>query len=63
MQKHRELSKLPRGDFIAIDIDSEEVLPHHGPELREVLWQAMEARPGARLVFRRITPDGKIGLY
>jgi hypothetical protein len=35
----------------------------HAPELREVIWQAMKSRPGARLVFRRLTDDGKVGPY
>jgi len=63
MKKTGELSKMPRGDIIAVDIDSEEILPYHGPELRDVIWQAIESRPGARLVFRRITPNGKVGPY
>jgi hypothetical protein len=62
-QKSQELSKFPRGHVIAIDIDSEEILDFHGPELRDVLWRALESRPGARLVFRRVTSDGKVGPY
>jgi len=62
-QKTQELSKLPTGDVIAIDVDFEEILPFHASELRDVIWQAMEYRPGARLVFRRITKDGKVGPY
>lgn len=62
-RRSEELSKLPRGHVIAIDIDMEEILPFHGPELRTIIWQAMKERPGARLVFRRITPDGRVGPY
>ena len=58
-----ELSKLPPGDIIAIDVDLEEILPFHGPELCDIVWQAMKSRPGARLVFRRITKDGNVGPY
>jgi hypothetical protein len=62
-KKSEELSKLPRGHVIAIDVDLEEILPFHGPDHRTIIWQAMKARPGARLVFRRITPDGRGGHY
>jgi len=62
-RRSKELSKLPRGHVIAIDIDLEEILPFHGPELRTIIWQAMKERPGARLVFRRITPNGGVGPY
>jgi len=54
IQKSKELSNLPRGHFIAIDVDCMEILPFHAPELSDVVWQAMKDKPGARLVFRRI---------
>jgi len=38
-------------DVIAIDID-----------FQVVVWQTMKNKP-ARLVFRRITKDGKVGPY
>ena len=63
MQKSIEISKLPRGDVIAIDIDTEEILPYHSRDVSDVIRQAMDSHPGARLVFRRIAPDGKVGQY
>jgi hypothetical protein len=63
IRKSEEISKLPRGHVIAIDIDAEEILPLHGVDLRDVIWQAMRSHPSARLVFRRITSNGKVGPY
>jgi len=62
-RKTAELLGIPRGHVFAVDIDSEEILPYHGPELRDVIWQVLKARLGARVVFRRMTPDGKVGPY
>lgn len=62
MQKSEEISKLPRGDVTAIDIDAGEILPVHNADLREMIWAAMRSRPGARLVFRRIS-NGHVGRY
>jgi len=63
LQKNEEISRLPRGHVIAIDVDAEELLPFHAPDLRDVIWQSVRSRPGARLVFRRVTPDGRVGPY
>ena len=61
--KSREISKLPRGHVIAIDVDAKEILPFHAADLRDVIWQAARSRPGARLVLWRNTTDGKVGPY
>lgn len=63
LQKNEEISRLPRGHVIAIDVDAEELLPFHAADLRDVIWQSVRSRPGTRLVFRRITPDGRVGPY
>lgn len=62
-QEVEELSRIPRGHVFAVDVDLQEILPCHAPELREVIRQAMKSRPGARLVFRRLTEDGKVAPY
>jgi len=62
-KKKHEVSKIPAGHVIAIDIDEEEILPNSGPDLREVILKAMKDRPAARLAFRRIAADGKVGPY
>jgi len=59
----KTLSKLRPGEIIAIDIDLEEILPCHSHQLNEVIWEAIKLRPGARLVFRRVSKDGKVGPY
>jgi hypothetical protein len=61
--KSEEISRLPRGHVIAIDVDAEEILPFHAADLRDVIWQAARSRPGARLVLWRNTSDGKVGPY
>jgi hypothetical protein len=63
IQKSEEIAMLPRGHVIAIDIDSEEILPFHSTNVRDVIWQVMPSRPGARIVLRRITEDGNVGPY
>ncbi|MCJ7455716.1 hypothetical protein MUP07_03100 [Candidatus Bathyarchaeota archaeon] len=63
IRKSDEISRIPRGHIIAIDIDLEEILPYHSADLRDVIWEAMGNRPCARLVFRRISSDGKVGPY
>lgn len=59
----QELAGIPYGHVVAIDIDLEEILPDHSPDLRDVLWKSLERRPGANLVFRRMTKDGRVGPY
>lgn len=61
--KSKEISKLPPGHVIAIDVDAEEILPFHAADLRDVIWRAARSRPGARLVLWRNTIDGKVGPY
>ena len=63
LKKNEEISKLPRGHVIAIDVDAEEILPFHAADLHDVIWQAMRSRPGARLVLWRNTSEGKVGPY
>lgn len=62
-RKSEEISRLPRGHVIAIDLDAEEVLPFYSADLRDVIWQAVRSRPGARLVLWRNTSEGKVGPY
>ena len=62
-KKSQIVSKIPIGHIIAIDIDSEEILPYTGTELRDVVLRAMKEKPGARLALRRISRDGKVGPY
>lgn len=62
-KSRKELSRIRRGEIIAVDIDLEDILPCHSYQLNEVIWEAMRLRPGARLVFRRVSKDGKVGAY
>ena len=62
-KSRKELCRVRRGEIIAIDIDLEDILPCHSYELSDVIWEAMRLRPGARLVFRRVSRDGKVGPY
>lgn len=63
VERDEDVAKIDRGHVIAIDLDSREILPFHAPNLRDVVWASFRARPGARLVFRRITSEGKVGPY
>jgi hypothetical protein len=61
IERKEEVAKINRGHVIAIDIDSGDILSFHSPDLREVIWESLKARPAARLVFRRMTNEGKVG--
>ena len=63
LEHEAEVEKIDRGHIIAVDIDAREILAFHSPNLRDVIFESFKARPGARLVFRRITSDGKVGPY
>lgn len=63
LERGAVVEKVDRGHIIAVDIDAREILSFHSPNLRDVIFESLKARPGARLVFRRITSDGKVGPY
>lgn len=62
-EKTSEISKIPVGHIIAVDIDLKEILPCHSTDLREVLWKSVKLSPGARLALRRVAAEGRVGPY
>ena len=60
-KKQKEISELRKGEIIAIDLDTEELIPCNTANVRDAMWKALMDRPTARLTLHRIHQDGKIG--